>query len=205
MVAAQSSDSKSKHYLGFVASFGRRSFKSESNYEQINRRNVSADGGQIGVTFGNKVFRGDVGLIGYYSSVSDIAGTIDVYTNHATVKLYPADLLIKKSYSSRLEPYINTGITYDRYKFYGRYALNDKNNGNYSGPEPFLGAIRQINASIGIGLEFKIIDQYDFVHLFSELKWNKPIGNFNTRAEFDDTHLSGNTVFNIGLAFGYYR
>jgi hypothetical protein len=201
-VVAQASSSKYKSYLGFAGSFGRRSFKSESNYLQINRSVVSVDGGQVGLTFGSRVVRGDIGLIGYYSSVTDIAGTIDLYTNHATVKLYPAGLLTKKNY--RLEPYINVGIAYDRYKFYGHYAQNGERMGNYSGQEPFLGVIKQTSSTVGIGLEFKILDQYDFVHLFTDLKWSRPLTNVSS-SEFDHTRLSGNTIFNIGLAFGYHR
>jgi hypothetical protein len=201
-VVAQNSSSKCKCYLGFVGSFGRRSFKSESNYLQINRGVVSVDGGQVGLTLGTKVVRGDIGLIGYYSSVSDIAGTIDFYTNYATVKFYPASLLTKRNY--KLEPYINAGIAYDRYKFYGHYALNGESMGNYGAPEPFLGAIKQTSSTVGIGLEFKIADQYDFIHLFTELRWSSPLSNVSS-SEFDDTFLSGNRIFNIGLAFGYHR
>jgi hypothetical protein len=203
MVNAQSSASKGKHYIGFRASFGRRTFKSESNYAQINRDIVSVDGGQIGVTFGSSVLRGDIGLLGYYSSISDIAGTIDFYTNHATVKFYPISLLTKKHL--RFEPYMAAGATYDRYKFYGHYAFKDQGSSNYSGPEPFLGAIKRTSTAVGIGLEFRIIDKYDFIHLFTEMKMSKPKGNVKSSAEFTDTRLGGNTYFNIGVAFGYHR
>ncbi len=194
--------SQVKRYRGLEVSFGRRSFQSESNFSQINRDIVSVDGGQAGIIFGNKIFRGELGLIGYYSSISNVAGTIDLYTNHATVRFYPMSLGAKSS--QRLEPYVNAGFSYDRFKFYGHYALKDESNKNYSGPEPFLGSIKQVNTSVGIGLEFKIIDQYDFVHLFTEMRWYKAMNN-SSSSSFDNTQLSANTVINIGLSFGYNR
>jgi hypothetical protein len=201
--AQSSASKKNMHYLGFRASFGRRFFKSESDYAQINRDNVSVEGGQVGITFGNRTLRGDLGLIGYYSSVSNIAGTIDYYTNHATIKFYPVSLLTKKHL--RFEPYLAAGATYDRYKFYGHYALEDQGSSNYSGNEPFLGAIRRTSTCVGIGMEFRIIDEYDFIHLFTELKMSKPKSNVRSSIEFADTRVGGNTYFNIGVAFGYYR
>lgn len=164
---------------------------------------ISADGGQVGVIFGNSLVRADLGLMEYYTSVSDIAGTVDLHTNHAAIRFYPIHLFTKKSI--RLAPYLNAGLTYDRYKFYGHYASNNSGPVNYSAPEPFLGAIKQVNTSLGIGLEYKILDAYDFVHLFTEAKWGGPVKQEIPGSEFGHTQLGRKMMVSVGVGFGRYK
>jgi hypothetical protein len=204
MVSAQSLTGKdNKYYMGLGVNFGSRSFKSASNYSEIDQALVSMAGGQLGITWGNKLFRGDVGLIGYYSSVSNIVGSIDLYTNHASVKFYPTNLFCKTR--PRLDPYINAGVMYDRYKFYGHYVIQDAGKVNYSAPEPYVGSIKQTSATLGAGLEFRLIDKYDFIHFFSEVKWSRNLKSVNTRNVFENTQLGSNTIINVGLYFGAHR
>jgi len=192
-----------QHYMGLYASFGRRSFDMKSNYPQIDKSTVSLDGGQAGVIFGNRIARAEIGLLEYYSSVSNIVGTIDQHSNHAAIRFYPAGLLTKKRL--RVEPYLNAGITYNRYKFYGHYISSTGSPVNYSAPDPFLGGIAQTNTSMGLGFEFNILDEYDFVHLFTELKWGKPAAKQTGSPEFTDMHLGRKTTINIGFTFGLNR
>jgi hypothetical protein len=199
--AHRSEVNRNKYYRGIGVSFGSRSFKSVSMYSAIDKKIVSVQGGQLNVTLGNEHLRTDIGLIGYYSSSASVAGSIDYYTNHISTKFYPSYLFTNSH--PRFEPYFTTGIAYYRYKFYGHYAAEDVNKINYSAPAPYLGTVRQMAAAIGVGLEFKIIDKHNFVHLFTEVKWSKSLASGSTT--FDNTHLSGNTIVNIGLAFGHLR
>jgi hypothetical protein len=203
MVDAQNITGKSnRHYMGFGVNFGNRSFNTASDYAKINGAMVSVGGGQLGITWGNNLFRADLGLIGYYSSVSNIAGTIDLYTNHLSVKFYPSNLFSKRR--PRLDPYISTGLMYDRYKFYGHYT-QETSNVNYSAPEPYLGCVKETAAMLGAGLEFRIIDEVDFVHFFSEVKWSTNLTSMTTTKQMGNTHAGDNMIINVGLSFGYHR
>jgi len=187
----------------FSASFGVHSVKAGSNISQIDRALINVAGGQIGVVFGEKVFRYEIGLLGYYSSVSQISGTVDLYTNSASVKFYPLNLFAWQS--SRWDPYFTGGIAYDRFKFYGQYAGPDRAKANYSADDPHIGDIRLTNAVFGTGLEFKLVNEADFLHLFAEVKYAHNLTATSTRTALANTALAGHTMINIGISFGTHR
>jgi hypothetical protein len=194
---------RNKIYKGFNASFGTNSFRSGSNIKQINRDRVTVAGGQVGVTFGTDVVRYDVGLIGYYSSVSDVAGTVDLHTNSISAKFFPLNSFDLPP--SLLQPYFTGGVSYDRYKFYGHYTATDEGKINYSVDVPYVGKITQAKAFVGAGFEFRILSNRDFVHFFTEAKYAYNLTNNSTRLELENTTLSNNIMINAGITFGCRR
>jgi hypothetical protein len=203
-LAAQSSESTPpprKYYAGFNASFGSRTFKCESDFSGINRNSVGLAGGQVGVTLGSTVFRLNIGAFGYYSSVSNIAGTIDLYETNATLNFNPLSLIRGKG--SRIEPYIIAGMNYDRLLLYGFYDGTDAPAKNHSlTQQPYLGTLKQLSTTIGTGIEIKIMDRYDFVHLFSEMRYGHVFRNSANRTELNNTNINDHLMLNIGIRFG---
>ncbi len=164
-VKAQALHQKEGFYKGFESSFGSRSYNINSSIGNLDQLTVGQEGGRVGIILGNRVVQANVQLLGYFFSTSSMAGSIDLYENGVSVNFYPMALLFNKEV--RVEPYFTGGLTYERIKFRGYYLSNDNGPINYSTcEEPFLGAINQVNAYLGVGVDFKIIDQYDFVHLF---------------------------------------
>lgn len=188
-------------YKGFETSFGIRNYKLNSNIKELNQVTVGLEGGRVGVVFGNEIIRATVGLLGYFYSTSSIAGSIDLYENSASANFYPLALLSHKK--TRVEPYLVGGISYDRMKFHGYYLNKDQGKINYSASDiPFLGSINQVNSYLGAGIDVKIIDQFDFVHIFSEIKYGINLSEHTKHSEFSGTSSGNQMMINIGVRFG---
>lgn len=191
-------------YKGFVTSFGTRTGTISSDIEKINASAVLQAGGQIGLVFGNAVVRSRVGLLGYYSSTQGAQGTMDLYTSNIAANFYPLACLSGRV--SMLEPYITGTLDYDQYKFFGYYLYREPGSLNYSQTEaPYLGKVTQVNASAGIGLELRLKDEYDFIHLFSEVRYGHNLATKSRDAAFTGTTIGNQTSITIGVSFGMHR
>jgi len=200
-VKAQVRSASKKSYLGFSTSFGTRSFSLSSDIEKINRSQVNQAGGQVGLVYGNSVVRSRVGLLAYFSSGKEVAGSIDLLVNNASVNFYPLALIQTKL--SKIQPYVNGGLSYDRLKFYGYYFDNDGGPVNYSTSQaPYLGAIKQINATVGAGLEFRIVENHTFLHFFSEVRYGLHVSDVSRDSEFVNTTTGNPVRLNLGVMFG---
>jgi hypothetical protein len=191
-------------YKGFVASFATRTAAVSSNIAQINGSNLTQSGGQAGLVYGNRIVKTNIGLLGYYSSVGKSAGTTDVFTSNVAVNFYPLSLLSDRNFL--IEPYFTGGLDYDRYKFYGFYLNQEPGQLNYSQAEaPFLGKIKQVNATGGVGIQVKLKDQFDFIHVFSELRIGRNLSSKTGDQAFAGTQINNARQLVIGVSFGGYR
>jgi hypothetical protein len=189
-------------YRGFMGSFAMHSFKSSSNFRQLDAREINLAGGQVGVVLGTKLLRYELGLYGYYSSVNNVCGTIDLHTNSGSVKFYPLQLFGLRH--PGLEPYVTGGFDYDRFKFYGNYAQKEAPV-SYSAQGPYIGTLRQINATVGAGFELNILNRFDFVHLFSEVKYVLNVANGSSSSILSKTAIADRMIVNVGISFGAFR
>jgi hypothetical protein len=191
-------------YKGFVASFGTRSAILSSDIQKIDQSKITQAGGRIGLVFGNSVVRSRIGLLGYYASTANTAGSVDLYESNATVHFYPLSWITKRS--PLVEPYITGGVDYDQYKFYGHYLNQEPGQTNYSQAEaPYLGKIKEVNASIGAGVEVKLKDDYDFIHLFTEVRYGRNLSRKTDDAAFAHTEIARQMQVIIGITFGAHR
>lgn len=190
-------------YRGFVASFGTHIADVASDIEHINQSTLLQAGGQIGLVVGNHIVRSKVGLIGYYSSTGATA-TTDLYESNISMNFYPLSCISRKALI--VEPYITGGLNYDRYKFYGYYLNREPGETNYSQIEaPLLGKIKQANASMGVGLEVKLADRFNFIHLFSEYTYAYNLSTGTDDASFKSTTLGNRRQLIVGISFGAHR
>jgi hypothetical protein len=199
---AQSFQPKSKvFYRGLQVNYATRSFTIASDIPAINQSRGTLAGGQIGLVLGNEVLRAKVGLLGYYSSGGNTKGTIELYQTNTALNFYPLALLNKKGW--RIQPYVLGSVAFDRFKFYGYYLDNSPGIINYScSLEPYLATIKQINATVGTGLEFKLLDKFDFVHFFTEVRYGHSLSSKSTSAQFDHTSLGNQMQVIAGISFG---
>lgn len=205
MSQAQSFRNQSpKLYKGFVVSFGTRASTLSSNITKIDQSGMLQAGGQVGLLVGNDVVRAKLGLLGYYSSTEIAAGTSDLYTSNAVLNFYPLACLSGSSFI--IEPYITGSLDYDQTKFFGHYVNHEAAEMNYSqATAPYLGKIKQVNATIGLGVEVKLTDTYDFIHLFSEVRYGHNISTKSTNAAFSGTTIQDQTSITLGVSFGMHR
>ena len=191
-------------YQGLIASFGTRSVEVSSDMSKLNGTNLMATGGQVGVTFGNQVLRTKIGILGYYSSAGTTPGTTDLYESNASVNFYP--LALFNGSNCLVQPYFTTGISYDRFKFFGYYINREPGLTNYSQSEaPFLGKIKQVNGTVGMGLELKLRDQFDFINVFSEAKYGYNLSQNASDNAFNNTTLMNQVQVVLGVSFGFIR
>lgn len=191
-------------HIGFQASFGTSIFNLNSDIAELNAKKVTQSGGLLGIVAGNDAIKARVGLLGYYTSDNKIAGTIDLYKSNASVNIYPLALFGKKTF--RVQPYFTGAIAYDRYKFHGYYLNTDAGKINYSKSEaPYLGTVKQVNSSVGGGIELKIFENSDFVHFFSEVRFARNLDNTSSNKRFDYTLVSNKMQVLAGLCFGLIR
>jgi hypothetical protein len=202
-----SSAQSAKHdgqYRGFAAGFGARSTQIHSTIQKIDRTTPILNGGELGVMFGRAGFKSKIGLLGYYSSAGNFPGTIDLYSSNVSVNFYPLSLI--NADHAIVQPYLTGGLDYDRFKFYGYYLNREPGYTNYSQSEaPYLGKIRAFNATAGLGVEVKLLNQFDFIHLFSEVRCGRNLSREATNAAFQSTALTDQMQVTVGVAFGAIR
>lgn len=190
-------------YKGFVASFGVHTSNLSSDIADIHATTLQQAGGQVGLIYGNRIAKATVGLIGYYSSAGSTEGTTDLYTSNASVNFYPVAWILGRT--PAVEPYFTGGLNYDRYKFYGFYINREPGQTNYSQAEaPYLGKVTQVNATFGAGIEVRLKDDYDFIHLFAEARYGRQLSGKSDEA-FSATTISDQTQLTVGITFGGNR
>lgn len=193
----------SPFYKGIQSSYGTINFQTQSEIKDLDAQAAVLAGGQIGIQFGSRTLRTSIGLLGYYSSTNNFRGTVDLYKNYVNAVFFPFELFRS---STIVQPYLTSGFSYDRYKFYGHYLTNDPPQPiNYSKIEtPSLGAIRQLNLWSGPGIMVKILERDDFVQFFAEALYGNSLVNAPD-APFEETSINKNIQFNVGLTFGARR
>lgn len=203
MVSAQAFRSGERPYKGLVAGFGTRATTLSSNIEQIHQSRLHLAGGQVGLMYGNRFLRAKAHVLGYYSSTGNTTGTTDLYTSNAALNFYPLSLISGNTFL--ITPYITGSLDYDRYKFFGFYINQEPGTINYSqGEAPYLGKIKQVNATLGLGVEVQLKDDLDFVHIFSEIRYGKNL-SAQTDPAFSATSIADQTQVAVGVSFGLHR
>ncbi|MBA4056059.1 MAG: hypothetical protein C0490_15195 [Marivirga sp.] len=202
--SAQAQSFRPIKYMGFEVAFGVRAFNINSNIAAINDLAVVEEGGSLGLIFGNDYLRGKIRAAGFYYSGAKVPRTVDLFESEGLINFYPLQYLRKSK--AALDIYLIGGVTVDNIKFYGHYLNDDKAKINYSVTnEPYLGKRTQVNATGGIGLEYQLPMEYDFVHLFAEAKYAKPFQSSSNNESFRNTTTSDLSSISVGVSFGIIR
>lgn len=189
------------NYTGAAASFQTRVFTLSSDIEALDGLLVVQEGGQAGLFFGNRVIRTRIGLLGLLYSSMHVPRTINVFEVEAGINYY---FLQGGSHVRTFEPYLTGGLVMDNLRFRGHY-LNRGEQVNMSEPEPYLGSISMVDATIGGGIEVGLLNALQFVHLFTEVKYGMKIFETATNAAFENTTISDQLMVGLGLRFGILR
>lgn len=192
-----------KYQFGFEGSLGVKSFRIISDIEKINQLNVIEEGGTIGVVAGTQVFRFRLRQ-GFFYSSSSVAQTVDELRSALGANIYPLELIKR---NTRLAPYITTGVERNIFRMYGFYGGENTNQTrNYSVSEaPFLGKISAMQASVGIGLEYRMKAPGHFVNFFGETRFVKNLTTNSSTPIFNYTTVSDQVTINLGISYGYSK
>lgn len=190
---------QSTNYLGMEAGFGTRYFTIESNLPQINKLGTIKGGGSIGGIFGTSAIKVPI-AVGLYFQNIDALQTIDLLSLQSSVNISWLHLLGIKS--SVIDVYTIAGLDFQRFTFMGTYIkpFEGENRRSVMG-EPLLGSQNVLNANIGIGIEIRLIDDYDFLHLFVETNKMMPLMTISS-SSFRDTSITNVASINFGVRIG---
>ncbi|ELR72457.1 hypothetical protein C900_01540 [Fulvivirga imtechensis AK7] len=189
-------------YRGIEASLGTRHLFLESDIPEISNLEVLQEGGNAAFTFGNSYSRITLRLIGLYYSAASISRTIDMLEMELSSNIYAFKAMHIPS--DRFDFYFLTGVSNQLLRFYGHYIdkADRAESKGAAGREPYLGRISMINLNLGVGIEYKIERERDFVHVFLEGKSGFPLSTVADTEAFDNTRIEDIYALNIGVRFG---
>ena len=188
---------------GLEGGLGLQSATIKSNIEELNNLSWVAEGGKILFVSGNQTLMTRCGL-GFYYSASNVPQTIDLFYSEVSANFYPLGLL--RSGTMRINPYLVAGAFYNVYKFGGTYLAENAEPRNLSiADESYLAKINQINFHVGAGLEYRLIDEIQFLTLFAEGTWAAPVLSKASLPTFEETSTTKNIQAHIGVRFGVTR
>ncbi len=191
---------KPKHnYIGIEGGFGVRSFTLASNIPQLDQLTTVKGGGSIGFIYGTPTVKIPFVMGLYYQPVQE-AVTIDLFALQTGVDISLLHLMGLKD--TPIDIYTVTGIDFQNFTFMGTYlkVTDDKPRREIFG-EPYLGRKSILNANVGVGIEVRIRDDFDFIHLFLETRKTYPLKTGATEF-FNETGITNNMAINIGLRVG---
>jgi len=191
-------------YIGFEANFGVKSSTISSDLAAVNNMSVMEEGGSVGLVLGNQVVKGRMQVAGFYYSNSSVKHTVNRIESAMLLNVYPLKFINKSRQA--INPYVSGGVDYSTMKFFGYYNNPEATKKiNYSSSSaPFLGKIASTRGTIGAGIEWRLPQMRDFVHLFAEARYSWAISQ-NADDLFKNTKVSNSTSINIGVSFGLLR
>lgn len=202
IVQAQDASNSHHRYFGFEANFGAKATRISSDLTAIHDMDVLDEGGSLGFVMGNQVVKTRLQAAGFYYSSSSVEHTVNIVTSGILLNVYPLKLINKTRQA--LNPYVSGGVDYNIIKFRGCYT-NPDSKINYSrSSAPYIGKIASTCGTAGAGLEWRLPQMYDFVHIFAEARYSWTVHR-NADEVFKNTTVANPTSINIGVSFGFLR
>jgi hypothetical protein len=203
-VKAQEFRNSQYRYFGLEANFGMKTSALESDVEAINNMSLAEEGGSIGLVLGNQAVKGRMQVAGFYYSNSSVKHTVNMVESALQLNVYPLKFINKSRQA--LNPYVSGGVDYSTLKFFGYYNNPEgAKKINYSSSSaPFIGKIASTRGTVGAGIEWRLAQVSDFVHLFAEAKYSFAMAQ-DADEFFKNTKVSNSTSINIGVSFGWLR
>lgn len=188
-------------YIGMELGVGGRSFEIESDIPQIDNLTTIKSGGSLGMVFGSEAIKVPV-VAGLYFQSIEALQSIDLLSLQANIDVSWLRLL---GVRSPIEVYSITGFSFQHFSFMGTYLdRSEYENVRYVLGEPLLGRQDILNATVGLGIEYRLLDNYDFIHFFIESQKVIPL-NTSSSNHFTNTIITNTSSFNVGVRVGRKR
>jgi hypothetical protein len=198
---AQSFDKANVFYRGFDVSFGVRTTTMQSKISEINNLRLVTEGGSLGFVYGTEVLKGRINA-GYFYSAASVPQTIDQVHISKSVNFYP--LAMAKNKISVIEPYLIGGVNYDVFKFAGSYLEGAKPTTSSVNDE-YIGKTSQLNGNIGGGIAFRVLDNINFLHLYTQVQRSFRLNSESNNEAFKGTYAGGQLIITAGVRFGIVK
>jgi hypothetical protein len=201
-VHAQRFRNSSYRYIGFEANFGVKTTKLNSDVAAIHNMDVMEEGGSLGLVIGNQAVKTRVQAAGFYYSNSGVKHTVNMVESALIFNIYPLKFINKSKQA--LNPYVSGGLDYSTMKFFGYYNSPDAKVNYSSSSAPYIGKIVSTRGTVGGGIEWRLPQMHDFVHLFAEARYSFGVSQ-KADEFFGNTNVANSTSVNIGVSFGFLR
>ncbi|HYF70746.1 MAG TPA: hypothetical protein VD884_21575 [Ohtaekwangia sp.] len=190
-------------YFGAGASLGTSVQQVASKHEQINGMKLAQEGGSVFIMGGVHYLRAKLET-GFYSSSASVPHTVDLLQFAGKLEFHP--LQLKSRYYNRWSPYLSVGILNNNHKFHGFYIQDaEQASINQSvGIEPYLGQVSTTYTTAGIGVQYQVPFQRNFLHFFAEVQNGFSLST-KSNGKLQDTFISNTRSINVGFVFGMRR
>lgn len=190
-------------YFGAGASLGSHTQQVASNHKQVDGMWLAQEGGSVFIIGGVHYLRAKMET-GFYSSSASVPHTVDLLQFAGKLEFHP--LQLKSRYYSRWSPYLSAGMLNNNHKFHGFYIQDaEEASVNQSvGIEPYLGQVSTTYTTVGVGVEYQVPFQSNFLHFFAEVQNGFSLST-KSSGKIGDTSLSNTRSINIGFVFGMRR
>lgn len=201
-VQAQHMRNSNYRYFGFEANFGVKSTKLTSDVAAINNMAVMEEGGSLGFVMGNQVVKTRLQAAGFYYSNSSVKHTVNMVESALQLNVYPLKFINKSKQA--LNPYVSGGVDYSTLKFFGHYNAPDAKINYSSSSAPYIGKIVMTRGTVGGGIEWRLSQVRDFVHIFAEARYSWGVTQ-DADDFYKNTTVANSTSINVGVSFGFLR
>lgn len=202
LAQAQGLKNSQYRYVGFEASFGVKATKLTSDVAAINNMNVMEEGGSIGFVMGNQIVKTRLQAAGFYYSNSSVKQTVNMVESALMVNFYPLKMINKSRQA--INPYVSGSVDHTTMKFFGYYNKPDAKINYSNSSAPYIGKIVTTRGSFGGGIEWRLPQMHDFVHIFAEARYAWGVSQDGDDF-FKNTTVANSTSVNIGVSFGFLR
>jgi hypothetical protein len=189
-------------YFGFEANFGVKSTKLTSDLSAIHNMGVMEEGGSLGFVMGNQIVKTRLQAAGFYYSNSSVKHTVNMVESAILFNVYPLKFINKSKQA--INPYVSGGVDYSTLKFFGYYNNPDKKINYSSSSAPYIGKIAMTRGTVGGGIEWRLPQMRDFVHIFAEARYSWAITQ-DADEFYKNTTVANSTSINIGVSFGFLK
>ncbi|WP_276367701.1 hypothetical protein [Chryseolinea sp. H1M3-3] len=202
LAQAQGMRNSNYRYFGFEANFGMKSTKLTSDLPALNNMAVMEEGGSLGFVMGNQLVKTRLQAAGFYYSNSSVKQTVNMVESALQLNVYPLKFINKSRQA--INPYVSGGIDYSTLKFFGYYNNPDAKINYSASSAPYIGKISMTRGTVGGGIEWRLPQMHDFVHIFAEARYSWAMGQ-DADDFFENTKVANATSINVGVSFGFLR
>lgn len=206
-------------YLGVEVSNSSRSFKINSDLQDLKGAKIMQQGRTYAITAGSRLINGRIRL-GNFNASNEDSKPMQSNTFELGSTFSPLQLIAKRT--PILEPYIMMSLETTKIKSTGTYtppvakastastcpcqcpsANTPPDPEVASSPVPFSGDFGSTKANVGVGLKAHIQKGKLFLNVFGEMNYGLTLGTTASTQALLNTYVLNQVAFNTGITLGY--
>ncbi len=195
---AQMKQRETTRSYGFEVSAGVQLIQLTSNIASLNELQIDQRGGSIGFAYRKDYWNVKIKPIGFYNSSTETQATAKLIESGTHVNFYPVKYL--SGNNSRLANlYFSVGAVRGKYKINGSYLPEGQQTITCI-YQNFSTSIISWNVMGGVGIEYQIGRDQQFIIVFAEIKRGLSMATSTDQELFKNTSFKNLTIANIGFA-----